>query len=203
MHPLNRPARRQLLFLAGALACLLALLTACDDDSLKPGPEEVGPLTLQATAPESLITGLMRVYNDVLHDAAERHAFYADLFPPAAHDSLPGFIFHFQSVDVEPGEEATWGLDAELSAHENMFNAQAARDIYSLALSLGYAAPEPLGFPEPGQEDWVMIFVSNCYLRLMFNPQDGLQIDGGQAEFILAPADDRWYIVDWTDLPRP
>ena len=164
--------------------------------------EEVREQILPNDQPENLIKNLQAIYNDKVFSAGERNVLYADLFS-ADNTSLPPFLFNFQPVDVEPGEEPSWGLDAELRAHENMFRALEDRNIHSLELTIEQRPPEPLEFPGPGQEDWVEILATNVFLRLMFNPQDGLLVDGGQAEFLLAPADGRWYLVDWKDLPRP
>ena len=56
---------------------------------------------------------------------------------------------------------------------------------------------------DPDKENWVEIFATNVNLRLMFNPQDGLLVDGGQADFEISTAAGRWYMNNWVDLPRP
>jgi hypothetical protein len=58
--------------------------------------------------------------------------------------------------------------------------------------------------PETGREGWKEIFATNVYLRTMFNPEDGLEVNGAQGEFLFAPAEDgRYAIAEWWDLPRP
>ena len=67
---------------------------------------------------------------------------------------------------------------------------------------------------DPEKVDWQQIFASNVYLRLMFNPNDGLEVNGGQADFEFAPELTKppaqpgglyggYWIGEWTDLPRP
>ncbi len=181
------------------------LLSGCLDpgDKSTVAPQVEPAPVFSPSSPENLIKTLQVIYNDQVRDAAERYLLYQDLFPPADHATLPGFIFHLQPVDLEPGEETSWGLDTELQAHENMFRAQANKEIFALELSIQHAAPIELEYPSQDQQDWREIFATNVSLQLKFNPQDGLWVDGAQAKFVLAPADDRWYIVDWTDLPRP
>ena len=84
-----------------------------------------------------------------------------------------------------------------------MFEAQQPRQIFSLSLTIQRLPPEPVELPGPGQEEWRQIFATNVNLRLLFAPDDGLEVQGAQAEFITAQADDRWYLVEWTDLPSP
>jgi hypothetical protein len=190
--------------LAALAAVILAFSAGCifspDEEPPQPVPPEAIPSF--ESNPDNLIEALEIVYNDKVRSASQRSQVYETLFPAADHDSLE-FIFFFQPVDVEPGEEPSWGIDGELESHRNMFSAQEARDIFSLELTITRLDPSPLEFPQPGQETWVEMFSTNVNLRLMFNPQDGLLVDGGQAKFLAAPADDRWYLTEWTDLPRP
>jgi len=206
MSKTNRHLKRQRVIVRLVLLLTLGLVLASGcifspkEDPPRPDPPPAIP---EPITPEAVIEALQVIYNDQVRNALERRDLYENLFSPADHASVPGYIFRFQPIDVEPGEEPTWGLDSELSAHENMFRAQENRDIFSLELTIQHTPPELLEFPPIGQEDWVRIFATNVFLRLMFNPQDGLLVDGGQAEFLLAPADGRWYLVDWKDLPRP
>ena len=82
-------------------------------------------------------------YNDTEHTVAERLAAYeALLLHPSTDPPGPGFQFNFPT-DIEPGY-ASWGLDAELAAHERLFAAQADATIYSLDLRLTCGATEPI-----------------------------------------------------------
>jgi hypothetical protein len=190
-----------------ALAILVAstftLTAGCifSPDEKEPEPDPPDPIPTP-TIPDNVIAALEVIYNDKTRGANERFQAYENLFPPADDDSL-SFIFFFQPDDIEPGEEGSWGLAGELEAHRNMFRAQEEGQIYSLELRIQRQPPEELEFPQPGQENWVQIFATNVNLRLMFNPNDGLLVDGGQAEFKLAPKNNRWYMTEWKDLPRP
>jgi hypothetical protein len=185
---------RQLLLLSACL--MLSLLLGCGDDSTK--PEEDNSLVLPAlTAPESLISAIQVIYNDKTHPAEQRLAGYASLFDTT-------FIFHVQPADVAGGLPPDWGLDGELAAHEAIFRAQDAGTIHSLELRVTYNAAQDLTPPEPGRDGWKEVFATNVYLRLMFNIDDGLEVNGGQGEFKFPPArNGRYWIADWTDLPRP
>ncbi len=192
------------ILLAGVICVSLLPLGGCDDDNPTDPISELPPPSIPPpTSPENLIEALQVIYNDPVRTAEERLEAYRSLFSPANHDSLPDFLFRFQPSDVAPGEDPTWGLDAELQAHQNMFAAQTNRDIFSIELTIQYNPATELQFPEPGQENWREVFATNVFLRLMFNPQDGLLVDGGQAKFLCAPADGRWYIVEWMDIARP
>jgi hypothetical protein len=169
-----------------------------DDEEATTAP----PTPPDFSQPENLLSRLEEIYNMPGNDANARYLAYQELFPPAADDSL-SFLFIFQPDDVEPGEDPSWGLSGELEAHLNMFTAQASEEIFSLQLALTQQPPEPIEFPDPGQENWVGIFVSNVNLRLMLTANDGFLVDGGQANFKMAPKEGRWFITEWKDLPRP
>ena len=204
---MRTPAPRCLALALGVVCLAAALFPACESDrSLSVQRTITGPDPLPIpppTSPENLLAALQVIYNDPARDANERLQLYRDLFPPANRGSLPGFTFHFQPADVAPGDGQSWGLDEELEAHVGMFGACESGEVRGLELSLTHLPAEPIEFPGEGQEDWAEIFVSNVFLRIMFNPEDGLVVDGAQARFLLAPTADRWFIVDWTDLPRP
>jgi hypothetical protein len=167
-------------------------------------PVEVQEPLLSPTRPEYLIENLAIIYNDTLRSAAERQDAYGDLLLAAGGEPpRPDFVFRFQDVDIQGGLPPSWGLAQEIAAHSNLFAAQENGEVYSLELDVTYGDPEPLEPPQTGREDWREILATNVNLRLLFNPNDGIEVEGGQAEFQLAPFDDRWYIAGWTDLPRP
>lgn len=187
------------------LASLALTAVACDDDPVEPEP-------IRWTTPDELLKTIMAIYNDREHSATERLDEYEKLFLHASDDQ-PGFRFNFQASDIDPGLPPSWGLESELEAHRRLFDAQADGHIYSLYLRMTYGAAERIT-GEPDRVDWEEIFASNVYLRLMFNPNDGLEVNGSQAEFKFAPDtskppvdDARFYggywIAEWTDLPRP
>jgi hypothetical protein len=142
-----------------------------------------------------VISAIEVIYNDKTHSKDERLAGYASLFDSA-------FVFYFQKTDI--GTFPSWGLEDELAAHEAIFGAQAAGNIYSLELRVTHDPAQDLSPPETGREGWQEVFATSVYLRLMFSLEDGLEVNGGQAEFKFPPAKNgRFKIGDWTDLPRP
>jgi hypothetical protein len=91
-----------------------------------------------------------------------------------------------------------------MAAHDGMFSAQDNGNIYSLALAITHGPAIDLDPPQQGREGWKEIFADHVHLRLMFNPEDGLEVNGGQAEFLFPPpVGGRWFIGEWKDLPRP
>jgi hypothetical protein len=181
------------------LALIATSFTGCGDDE---DATTAPPTPPDFSQPENLLSRLAEVYNMTGRNADDRLADYAELFPAADDDSL-SFLFIFQPDDVAPGEDPTWGLDGELNAHQNMFQAQEDGQLHSLQLALTHQPPQPIANPEPHQQNWVGIFVINVNLRLMLNANDGFLVDGTQADFKMAPRGGRWYIVEWRDLPRP
>ncbi len=205
-------ARHACLVLFSALACAVF---ACgdDDDPMTPEP----PWALEVpTPPENLLENLVTIYNDDEHTALERvNAYDSLLLRPDASTNPPrtGFKFILQPADIQHGLPASWGLDAEMEAHRGLFEAQADTSIYLLELRITHGATERIA-NDPEKVDWEAIFASNVYLRLMFNPNDGLEVNGAQANFEFAPDTaqppaeggryyGRYWIGEWTDLPRP
>src|SRR4030095_7727563 len=114
------------------------------------------------------------------------------------------FDFNFIPVDIQNGLPPSWGLDAELAAHRAIFEAQSAGDVYSLELRITHNAAQDLTPPEPGRRGRKEVFAPTVYLRLMFNIEDGMEVTGGQANFLFPPAHDgKFKIAEWFDLPRP
>jgi hypothetical protein len=189
---------RQLLLLSACL--MLSIPFGCGDDSTGPEPPEVWP-PVDPSSPDNVITMMEIAYNDTAQSANDRLAAYASLFDTA-------FVFRFQPADIAHGLPATWGLEEELAAHHSIFD-PAAGQIYSLELRITREPARDLTPPEPGRKGWKEVFATNVYLRLMFNVDDGLEVNGGQAEFKFPPPDvgrsqaTRFRIADWTDLPRP
>jgi hypothetical protein len=181
--------------LGGAVALVLGLASGCNEESTQP---EDDSLVLPAlTSPENVISAMQVIYNDKTHSKDERLAAYASLFDSA-------FVFHFQPADVAGGLPPSWGLDDELAGHEAMFAAQAAGDIYSLELRITHDPARSLTPPEVGREGWQEVFATSVYLRLMFNTEDGLEVNGAQGEFKFPPPEGgQFRIEDWIDLPRP
>jgi hypothetical protein len=172
----------------------------------EPPPPQVPPEIVPRTSPENVLKNLQAIYNDKVRSAIERREFYEQLLPPDPPAVPPdeAFLFFFQPVDIAAGLPPSWPKDQEIAAHDAIFRAQESGDIYSLELRITHNDAEPLNPQQPGREDWQEIFATNVYLRLMFNLEDGLEVNGGQAEFrFAAPVDSLYVINEWTDLPRP
>jgi hypothetical protein len=178
-----------------ALALTIGVLAAgCEDETTQ--PEDDSLVLPERSTPEALISSIELIYNDRTHGADERLAGYASLFDSS-------FTFYFQPNDIGDPPQS-WGLEEELAAHANMFAAQSAGGIYSIELRVTHNPGIDLSPPQVGREGWKEIFVTNVYLRLMFNQEDGLEINGGQTEFLFPPAaEGRFRIAEWTDVPRP
>ena len=97
------------------------------------------------------------------------------------------------------GSPISWGLTDEADATRGIFASQASGEILILSLDSGYEVLEP-GFPEPGHEEWRAISLDPVALQVV-TVDDSLVISG-PATLILAPADGRWYVVDWYDNTR-
>src|SRR4030095_9094404 len=114
------------------------------------------------------------------------------------------FDFNFIPVDIQNGLPPSWGLDAELAAHRAVFEAQSAGAVYSLELRITHNAAQDLTPPETDREGWKEVFATNVYLRLMFNFEDGLEVNGAQSIFKFPPAEaGDVKRGEWIDLPRP
>jgi hypothetical protein len=137
------------------------------------------------------------LYNDTLRTADERLSLYDGLF---ARD----FIFYLQQSDVELGLPPSWGVETEREALNAIFTGLDKGEIYSLLLAMTHDPAQDLDPPQPGRESWKEIFVSSVHLRIMFSSEDGLEVNGGQAEFLFPPpVAGRWYVGEWKDMPRP
>lgn len=176
------------------LILALAFGAGCNEESTRPQDDDNELILPALTSPASIVSALEILYNED-HSDSDRLAGYATLLDSS-------FVFHFQANDI--GLPQSWGREDELAAHAGMFGAQSGGDIYMLELRITHDSAEDLSPPEVGREGWQEIFATNVYLRLMFNPEDGLEVNGGQAEFKFPPAKDGLFkLADWTDLPRP
>jgi hypothetical protein len=197
------PLRR----LYGPVYCALALVIGVSAGCIfspepdPPDPPEA-PQILPHTLPENLVKNLITIYDDKVRTAVDRRQLYESLFPPDDVAPELAFQFKFQPADIALGLPPSWGKDAEIDAHEALFQAQESGEVYSLDLNIIYGPTEDLN--ETGREGWKQIFANNVQLRLMFNVEDGLEVNGGQAEFKFAPpVVGIWTLNEWVDLPRP
>ena len=190
---------RRRAYAVGVASFLFAFaLVSCEDDEPTTPQDSATPTRLcSPTAPESLLCSMEALYNDTLRTVTDRLSLYADLFSK-------DFIFHLQPGDIQNGLPPSWGTDAEIEALRAIFTAQDNGEIYSLRLSLVYDSAQDVDPPQQDREGWKEIFVTNLYLRLMFNPEDGLEVNAHQAEVhFQPPTEGRWTIGEWWDLPRP
>ena len=174
------------------------------DPGDEPDPEPVPEQILPRTSEGNLIRNLQVIYNDKARTAIDRQALYEQQIDTGS-DPNTAFIFKFQPADIAAGLPPSWGSSEELTAHRAIFEAQESGEIYSLELRIIFQEPAiPLDPPEDLRPNWTEIFASNVYLRLMFNAQDGLEVNGGQAEFKFAPAVNGLFVInEWEDRPRP
>ena len=188
--------------LGWSLVFILGMAAGCNEETTQP---EDDSLVLPApTTPENVVAGMQVIYNDRTHSAIERRQAYENLLSDGLGPPAEAFIFNFQPSDIINGLPPSWGRDAEVAAHRAIFDAQEAGDIYSLELRITHDPAGPLTPPEDGREGWQQVFATNVYLRIMFNTDDGLEVNGAQALFEFPPAHDGAYrIARWTDLPRP
>ena len=190
------------LIVAGA--ALLAIATGCSDGIFcpdgcgsNPPPTQAAPAIPSPTSAENVIEAIAVIYNDKVRIASDRSEAYATLFDPS-------FIFRFQAADVDSGLPPAWQLEEELAANRAMFNAQDHGDIYSLELRVTHDPAIDVVPSIPGSEGWKQVFASNVYLRLMLNPNEGVEVNGGQGVFVFSPpVNGEWKIAAWMDLPVP
>lgn len=184
--------------LATSIAFALCGVGCVFDPPPGPPPPPVPPEIPAPTSPENLVLALEVIYNDKVRTATERRDAYANLLGPS-------FLFHFQAVDQPSCNCENWGRDEEIAAHENIFQKQDSREIYSLQLDITFTPATNIDPADPNKPDslWQEVFATNVYLKLLTSPQDGFEVNGAQAEFHCHKGNGRWYIGDWFDLPRP
>jgi len=192
---------RRALALAPIVLALVATGCLFSPDNKDPEPDPPAEIPAPDT-PEHLLDALEVIYNDTVRSASQRLQLYTNLFPERDDPTL-AFIFLLQQSDIDDGLPPSWGRDVEIAVHERMFEAQENRDIFSLRLTIRYDPAAPLEFPPTGQESWMEVRATNISLRLLFNPDDGLEVNNGRARFKMAPDNDenptRWYIAEWKD----
>jgi hypothetical protein len=190
---------------AWILLALLLAVAGCDDDATKPDPEDNDPPAIPApTTPENVVSAIEVIYNDDVRSPQERLDAYASLLPGNSAPPEEAFIFVFMPADIQNGLPPTWGLNEELAVHRAIFDAQGAGDIHSLELRIVHNPAQDLTPSEAGREGWKQVFATNVYLRLMFDMNNGLEVNGGQSMFLFPPPQEgKFNIAEWRDLPRP
>jgi hypothetical protein len=128
------------------------------------------------------------IFNDTVRSASERHREYENLFAAnfEFYDAPPDYPFII--------EEA-----------RGLFEAEESGDIESLRADIDFKPAANLDPTQPGREDWKEVLVTNIHVRLMFNPNDGMEMIHGGATILAYPAPDgsRWFLGEWIVLPRP
>jgi len=170
------------------LGIVIMALVACGNDDKLTAPIQEESWLPAATAPESLISALQVIYNDTQHSPNERLVAYAGLLA--------------LDFKVLIAEDRSWGRDQELKLHQCLFEAQ-GEDLFLVGLRVEHLRAEDLDPPRPDRAGWKQVFATNVHLRILTTPQDGLELNGGQAVFLSAPIGDRWFLKEWVDLPRP
>jgi hypothetical protein len=146
------------------------------------------------TDPDRLLSTMELAYNNKAQGAAQRLASIRGVLVPDDHPTLPPYVHDLDG-------EQSWDLQSELHWHEELFQAYERGEIDSLSLSIQRELPQPLQFPPPGREEWKTINATSLILRIVRDHGNDTELRG-QAEFLVAPADDRWYIVHWQSLPE-
>jgi hypothetical protein len=170
-----------------------------EEDPIGDPPPEIPP----PTSTENLVKGLEVTYTDKVRSATERKQVYENLLAkPPACDTCRAFLFDFQPADEDQGTPASWGRSEEVASAENIFQAQENGGIFELTLTIE-SLPEEEIVGDPEKEGWHEVFATNVHLRLLTTPQDGFEVIGGQAQFQAYQYDNRWWLAEWIDLPRP
>jgi hypothetical protein len=147
-----------------------------------------------------LLRAIQVLYNDTVRTAQDRFDAYANLFPPTDHPILPSFVFRYGGNDIG-APPIRWETAEELDVHRNLFQAQDGQKISELTLNLTYSHPTDLDPPIPGRKGWKESFVTSSYISFQRPGEESVRIDVRDTRFVMAPGDDRWYIVDWYELP--
>lgn len=180
-----------------SVVCLAALAAvACSDNfGIDPLPVRDSPAAYPPpTSPENLVSALEVVYNDKVRTAAERLESFSSLFAPS-------FAFHYWEARGDSLVERTWGLEEEIEGTRCLFERQDTGAIYSLTLAIREKeVREPDGGYPAG---WKELRAGRVDLRLLYNPDDGLVLNGGSTRFICAPSGGRWLITGWFDPAEP
>jgi Tol biopolymer transport system component len=122
------------------------------------------------------------------------------LFPPGDHPTVPVFMFRYGGDDLGT-PPIRWGLAEEVDLHRSLFNGQDRDKVTVLALSLSYSPPRDLDPPIPGRGGWKESFVSSSFLIIEQAGEEATRVVIEDTRFLMAPADGRWYLVDWYEYP--
>jgi len=173
---------------------LLASIMGCADN---PGaPEPPSPEPLPDPSPVALLRTISTLFNDTGLPAIEKNRIYDSLFSPDAVFICP------DSMPVPPSMDCAYPFRPK-QAHA-IFDDTENGTLYAVNVRITYGPPIPLDPPEPGREGWQEVMITNIYMRLMFNLEDGLETHGAMARVRFAPrANDQWVIAEWVVLARP
>ncbi len=170
------------------LVALAAVVSGCEDDvGVESPPEAEIPFP---SSPEKVFEALIAIYNNESLPFEERLGAYSDLFASDEHGSLPQYTYRFPPDSV-------WTRDQELEAHRVLFELQSRGDhARVLDLQMDYSSAA-----EGTMNGHVEVLVEHIFLAMHFWPDDDiLVLYNTSARFVLAPLNDRWYIVEWHDV---
>jgi len=77
-----------------------------------------------------------------------------------------------------------------------------AAGVYSLRVDFQFEAATDLDPPDPDRPGWKKIFASSINFELLTSPGNGFGAQA-QGEFLMQPLNGRWYIAEFSHLPRP
>ena len=174
--------------------CLCLCILGCTEEPSEPDAIELPGLPVSPAAP---IRAVEALFNDTVRSAQEKTSAYENLF-------IADMVFRC------PPWRAT--ADDSLDC-AYPFRPEQARKVFeaieggSSAVTVGFTMGLPLDLtdPIPGREAWKMVFVTNVHVRII-GPEGGIELNGSQAEIVVAPLDARgtmWQIAEWTPFPRP
>jgi len=172
---------------------LLATVLGCTENPQAPEPP--APEPLPDSSPAAVLRTISTLFNDRQRPAVERSRLYDQLFAPEAA------VFICPSPPARPTDcPYPFRPDQAREVFEGLENGT----LHAMNVELTHGAAILLDPPEPGREDWQEIFVTNLYLRVLINLEDGYETNGGMAKVLFEPrTNDQWVIAEWTMMGRP
>ena len=178
--------RRALLFLVSL--CLGLAVSSCNERAPDQPPEDN---LSQPTSPANVLLALEQLYENNAIDPSQRASSYANLLVPPDRPDIAPFRFMYGLCDIEcPWME--WGLEEETGAHENMLTAD-RRILLEFNALQEFDATMIL----PDREGWRVIAADSVRLSVWEGGMEITAFTASEQLFFFAPADGRWYLVEW------